>query len=52
MRPQHGDVDAEVDRLLALGAEHVDQTGDDPFAVLADPEGNEFSVLRREPCQV
>ncbi|HEY0538790.1 MAG TPA: VOC family protein [Actinoallomurus sp.] len=45
-----GDVDAEVERLVALGAHHVDigQTDADPFVVLADPEGNEFCVLRSE----
>ena len=49
--PSDGDVDAEVDRLLTLGARHVDvgQTDADPFVVLADPEGNEFCVLRRMP---
>ncbi|MEU8660324.1 VOC family protein [Actinoplanes philippinensis] len=42
-----GDVAAEVARLLALGATRADvgQTGDEPFTVLADPEGNEFCVL-------
>jgi catechol 2,3-dioxygenase-like lactoylglutathione lyase family enzyme len=47
--PADGDVDAEVARLLALGARHVDvgQSGDEGFVVLADPEGNEFCVLRR-----
>jgi hypothetical protein len=51
LRPLDGDVDAEVDRLLELGARRVDvgQQPDDPFVVLADPEGNEFCVLRREP---
>ena len=51
LRPTDGDVEAEVDRLLALGARHVDvgQRADDPFVVLADPEGNKFCVLRREP---
>jgi catechol 2,3-dioxygenase-like lactoylglutathione lyase family enzyme len=46
-----GDADAEVARLLALGARHADvgQSADDPFVVLADPEGNEFCVLRRAP---
>jgi catechol-2,3-dioxygenase len=42
------DRDAEVDRLLALGARRAD-VGQDPDAswvVLADPEGNEFCVLR------
>ncbi|MBA2530437.1 MAG: VOC family protein [Euzebyales bacterium] len=54
MRPQDGDVDSEVGRLVALGAQHVDvgQTGKESFVVLADPEGNEFCVLRREPRQV
>lgn len=38
---------AEVTRLLALGARHADigQSGDEPWVVLADPEGNEFCVL-------
>jgi hypothetical protein len=51
LRPHDGDVDAEVERLVGLGARHVDvgQTDVDPFVVLADPEGNEFCVLRREP---
>jgi hypothetical protein len=41
------DQEAEVTRLLALGARHADvgQTGDEPWVVLADPEGNEFCVL-------
>jgi hypothetical protein len=44
-----GDVDGEVDRLLALGATHADvgQRGDEGFIVLRDPEGNEFCLLRR-----
>ena len=44
-----GDVDAEVRRLLALGARHADvgQQGDEGFTVLADPEGNEFCLLHR-----
>lgn len=38
--------DAEVDRLLALGAARVDiGQGDVPWVVLADPDGNEFCVL-------
>jgi catechol 2,3-dioxygenase-like lactoylglutathione lyase family enzyme len=54
LRPVDGDVDIEVDRLLGLGAAHADvgQQADDPFVVLADPEGNEFCVLRREPRRV
>ena len=39
---------AEVERLLALGATRVDiGQGDVPWDVLADPEGNEFCVLRQ-----
>src|SRR3954447_25064099 len=51
LRPQDGDVEAEVHRLLELGAGHVDvgQRDDDPFVVLQDPEGNEFCILRSEP---
>lgn len=37
---------ADVDRLLALGARHLDiGQGDVPWVVLADPEGNPFCVL-------
>ena len=37
---------AEVDRLLKLGARHVDiGQGEQSWVVLADPEGNEFCVL-------
>jgi len=41
------DRDAEIDRLLALGATRVDvgQSDDVTWTVLADPEGNEFCVL-------
>lgn len=39
----------EVDRLLALGARHVDiGQGEANWVVLADPEGNEFCVLGTE----
>lgn len=40
--------DDEVERLLALGATRaeVGQTGEESWTVLADPEGNEFCVLR------
>jgi predicted enzyme related to lactoylglutathione lyase len=42
------DRDTEIERLLALGARRVDvgQTGDESWDVLADPEGNEFCVVR------
>ena len=38
----------EVERILALGATHADvgQGDDVSWVVLADPEGNEFCVLR------
>jgi hypothetical protein len=39
--------DAEVERLIDLGARHVDiGQGQQSWVVLADPEGNEFCVLR------
>ena len=40
--------DAEIERILALGARRVDvgQTGAESWTVLADPEGNEFCVVR------
>ncbi len=42
------DRDAEIERCLALGARRVDvgQTGEESWVVLADPEGNEFCVVR------
>jgi predicted enzyme related to lactoylglutathione lyase len=42
------DRDQEIERLLALGARRVDvgQTGTESWTVLADPEGNEFCVVR------
>lgn len=43
------DQDAELARLLDIGAKPVDvgQTGSESWHVLADPEGNEFCLLRR-----
>ena len=40
--------EAEVDRIVALGARRVEigQTGEESWTVLADPEGNEFCILR------
>jgi catechol-2,3-dioxygenase len=39
---------AELERLLALGARHVDiGQASVRWIVLADPEGNEFCLLRR-----
>ncbi len=44
LRPE--DRDAEVERLLTLGATPTDiGQGDQTWVVLADPEGNEFCVL-------
>ena len=47
IRPVDTARDVEVDRILALGASMVDdrRNGDKGWAVLADPEGNEFCVL-------
>jgi hypothetical protein len=51
LRPREGSRDEELARLLALGATTVadrrnpDGTG---WVVLADPEGNEFCILRSE----
>ena len=49
VNPTDRDQDAELDRLLAAGARPADvgQTGDEPWHVLADPEGNEFCLLRK-----
>ncbi|MGW4461542.1 VOC family protein [Micromonospora sp. NPDC004704] len=42
------DQEAEVERLVNMGARHVDvgQRRTDRWTVLADPEGNEFCVLQ------
>lgn len=42
------DQEAELERLLALGARRAEigQTGEESWHVLADPEGNEFCLLR------
>jgi len=47
LSPGPGEQEAEIERILALGARRVDigQTGDESWTVLADPEGNEFCVL-------
>ncbi|MGI9162750.1 MAG: VOC family protein [Mycobacterium sp.] len=43
------DQHAEVERLVDLGARHVDiGQGGQTWVVLADPEGNEFCVLAAE----
>ncbi|GAA2154003.1 VOC family protein [Nocardioides koreensis] len=47
LRPTDRSRDEEIDRVLGLGATLVDdlRKGDKGWAVLADPEGNEFCVL-------
>lgn len=41
------DQQSEVERLLDMGARRIDVgQGDSSWSVLADPEGNEFCVLR------
>lgn len=42
------DREDEIARLQGLGARAIDigQTGDESWTVLADPEGNEFCVVR------
>jgi predicted enzyme related to lactoylglutathione lyase len=49
LRPD--DQAAEVARLISMGARHVDiGQGDVTWVVMADPEGNEFCVLRPRPA--
>ena len=51
LRPVDTTLDAEVERVLALGATVVDDRRgleDGGWVVLADPEGNEFCVLATE----
>jgi predicted enzyme related to lactoylglutathione lyase len=44
--PVRGDQQAEVDRLVSLGATRIDiGQGDVSWVVLADPDGHEFCVL-------
>jgi len=45
VKPVNRGQQAELDRLLALGARQVDVgQGDQSWYVLADPEGNEFCL--------
>jgi hypothetical protein len=45
------DRDAEVERLVALGATRADVgQGEASWVVLGDPEGNEFCVLSSTPA--
>jgi len=48
VNPVGADQEEELQRLLALGARPVDiGQGETTWVVLADPEGNEFCLLRR-----
>lgn len=49
LRAEDRSTEAELQRLEALGAQHVDvgQEADVTWVVLADPEGNEFCLLSR-----
>ena len=50
LRPVDRTTAEEVERILALGARRVDVgQGEQAWTVLADPEGNEFCVLRELP---
>jgi hypothetical protein len=47
LRPHGCDQATELERLLGLGATKIDiGQGDQTWVVLADPEGNEFCLLR------
>ncbi len=50
VNPVDRDQDAELERLLSLGARPADvgQSPDDSWHVLADPEGNEFCLLKNQ----
>ena len=46
--PVDGDQQAEVDRLVSLGATRIDiGQGEVSWVVMADPDGNEFCVLTK-----
>jgi catechol 2,3-dioxygenase-like lactoylglutathione lyase family enzyme len=49
VNPTDRDQDAELERLLAAGAKLIDigQPAEASWQVLADPEGNEFCLLKR-----
>lgn len=50
VNPTDRDQEAELSRLLAAGAVPTDvgQTGEEPWHVLSDPEGNEFCLLKTQ----
>lgn len=51
LMPRDGSRDIEIERVIALGATIVDDLREPSgkgWAVLADPEGNEFCILRNQ----
>ncbi len=53
LRPRSGTRDEELQRLVGMGATELDDRRDEHgpgtgWVVLADPEGNEFCILRSE----
>jgi predicted enzyme related to lactoylglutathione lyase len=54
LRADGTSTEAELERLLSLGARRVDvgQPPDVSWVVLADPEGNEFCLLSRSVQQL
>jgi hypothetical protein len=51
LRPSAGTREEELERLLELGAQQVDDqrnANGSGWVVLADPEGNEFCILRSQ----
>ncbi|AYG04813.1 VOC family protein [Gryllotalpicola protaetiae] len=48
LNPTDRDQDAELERLLSIGARPADigRTGEESWHVLQDPDGNEFCLLR------
>ena len=50
LRPIDRTTAQEVERIISLGARRIDiGQGEQSWVVLADPEGNEFCVLREVP---
>lgn len=47
--PTQGSQADKIDRLVGLGVSVLDDDSALPWAVLADPEGNEFCVLPPQP---
>lgn len=48
LNPDPDDRKGEIERIIRLGASRVEigQTGAESWTVLADPEGNEFCIVR------